>query len=90
MKMLEITALSNGAHNNQTFHGELPEGWAVIPDDIPLPCFPFGEVEVAEVDGIMTVTNWTAGVMPEPVPMPEPEPTADDLIDILLGVTSNE
>ncbi len=66
MKMLEIAALPNGAHKNQTYHGNLPEGWAVVPADMTLDNFPFGEVEVAEVDGAMTVTKWTAGVMPEP------------------------
>lgn len=27
---------------------------------------------------------------PEPEPLPEPEPTAEELIDIMLGVASNE
>ena len=66
MKMLEIAALPNGAHKNQTYHGVLPDGWAVIPDDMETPNFPFGEVEVAEIDGLPTVVKWTAGVMPEP------------------------
>lgn len=92
MKMLEIKALLNGAHRNQDYHGVLPEGWALIPADMETPNFPFGEVEVAEVDGMMTVTKWTPGEVPEPEPepIPEPEPTADELIDILLGVTSDE
>ena len=29
MIMLEIVALDNGAHRNQTYHGNLPDGWAV-------------------------------------------------------------
>jgi hypothetical protein len=86
MRIIEITALDNGAHRNQTFHGVLPEGWAVIPDDMETENFPFGEVEVAEVDGVMTVTKWTPGVMPEPEPIPEAEPTTEDILNAMLGV----
>ena len=71
MKMLEIKALPNGAHDNQDYYGVLLDGWAVVPDDMDTPNFPFGEVEVAEVDGVMTVTKWTAGELPEPE-MPDP------------------
>ena len=49
MKMLEIIALPNGAHRNQTFHGNLPDGWAMIPDEMQLENFPFGEVTVENV-----------------------------------------
>lgn len=67
MKMLEFNALSNGAHRNQDIHGALPDGWAVIPDGMTLEAFPFGEVEAAmdEETGLMTVTKWTPGTMPE-------------------------
>nr|DAG20713.1 MAG TPA: protein of unknown function DUF4376 [Caudoviricetes sp.] len=67
MQMLEISALFNGAHSNQTYHGFLPSGWAVIPDDMTLEAFPFGEVEAAvdEETGLMTVTKWAPGMMPE-------------------------
>ena len=93
MYMLEITALDNGAHRNQTYHGVLPDGWAVIPDAMgELENFPFGEVTVAEVKGVPTVTNWIPLPMPEPEPVPEPEhePTAEELLDIMLGVTVDE
>ena len=86
MQMIEIAALDNGAHNNQTYHGFLSDGWAVIPDDMECENFPFGEVEAEEIDGLMTVTKWIPGEIPEPEPEPEPEPTADELMDILLGV----
>jgi hypothetical protein len=50
MKMLEIIALPNGAHRNQTFHGNLPDGWAVIPDDMEIPeTFPFVNIEAEEI-----------------------------------------
>lgn len=48
-RIVEIKALPNGAHNNQAYHGVLPDGWAIIPDDMELPNFPFGEVEAEAV-----------------------------------------
>lgn len=81
MQMLEISALSNGAHSNQTYHGFLPDGWAIIPDGMTLEAFPFGEVKAAvdEETGLMTVTKWTPGTLPEPEPGPEPGPTVEEL-----------
>lgn len=51
MKIVEITVLDNGAHRNQEASSgiTIPDGWAVIPDDMETPNFPFGEVEVEEV-----------------------------------------
>lgn len=75
MKIIEIAPLDNGAHRNQ--NGGLsvvPSGWAAIPADMECKNFPFGDVEVAEINGVMTVTKWTPGVMPEPEPIPGPEP----------------
>lgn len=73
MKIVEIKALENGAHRNQTIYGVIPvpDGWAVIPDDMVCENFPFGEVEVEDVNGVITVTKWTAGNIPAP---PEPTP----------------
>ena len=88
MRIIEIAPLENGAHRNQ--NGGLsvvPEGWAVIPADMICENFPFGEVEVAEIDGVMTVTKWTPGEMPAPEPIPEPEPTTDDILNAMLGVS---
>lgn len=77
MKLIEITALSNGAHRNQTYNGStVPDGWAVIPDGMAVPdTFPFVNLTV---DG-QTVTSMTAGTIPEPEPEPDPEPTAEDI-----------
>ena len=74
MRAIEIAALSNGAHRNQTGLDVLPDGWAKIPDEMETQNFPFGEVTAAEIDGVMTVTSWIPGTMPEPAPEPEPEP----------------
>lgn len=93
MRIVEIKALDNGAHNNQTIDGvfaEIPDGYAVIPDDMICENFPFGEVKAEEIDGVMTVTEWIASEIPKPEPMPEPEPTAEELLDILLGVKNDE
>lgn len=65
MRIIEIAPLSNGAHRNQmgTF-SVVPEGWAVIPANITCENFPFGEVEVAEINGVMTVTKWIPSEIP--------------------------
>lgn len=89
MRIIEINALDNGAHRNQTGNfSAVPDGWAVIPDNMVCENFPFGEVEVAEIDGIMTVTKWTPGIMPEPEPEPEPEPTQLDIIEAQVTYTA--
>ena len=85
MRIIEITSLSNGAHRNQSCNFlTVPDGWAVIPDTIDTENFPFGEVEVEEVNGVMTVTKWTAGTMPDPEPEPEAEPTEADDTNAML------
>ena len=65
MNIIEISPLSNGAHRNQTgSFATVPIGWAIIPNDIETPNFPFGEVVVKEIDGVTTVTSWTPGIIP--------------------------
>ena len=83
MRAIEIAALDNGAHRNQTGMSVLPDGWAMIPDDMVYENFPFGEVTAAEIDGVMTVTSWIPGTMPEPAPAPEPSPTIEDRVAAL-------
>lgn len=95
MRIIEIEALSNGAHRNQTISTEspLPEGYAVIPEDMDTPNFPFGEVTTEEIDGVMMVTKWVAGTIPTPEAETETEVSeleqlrADiDYIAIMTGV----
>ena len=84
MRIIEITALPNGAHRNQTGTlSTIPSGWAVIPDDMETPNFPFGEVTVDDTQTPPVVTGWTAGTIPEPEPEPEPEPTTEERIAAL-------
>lgn len=87
MQMLEIIALDNGAHRNQTYNGVLPDGWAMLPDDMECENFPFGEVEAEEIDGVMTVTKWAAGIIPEPEPIPEPEEEPDVYDELAAAYT---
>lgn len=80
MIIIEIAPLENGAHRNQTCKLEtIPEGWAVVPDDLSTENFPFGEVAVEEINGVPTVTNWVPVTIPEPEPV-EPEPSTEEIL----------
>lgn len=86
MRIIKIEKTESGAHCNQTINylSKIPEGWALIPEEMVTENFPFGEVTVEEIDGVMTVTSWTQGEIPEPTPEPMPEPTAQDDTDAIL------
>ena len=74
IRIVEINPLPNGAHRNQSGNFKnIPDGWAVIPDNITTENFPFGEIEAEEINGVMTVTKWTAGKAPRPFPTFEDE-----------------
>ena len=96
MRIVQIEPLENGAHRNQTSDNlsVIPNGWAVIPEDMVTENFPFGDLTAEEINGVMTVTSWAPGVIPEPDPEPvldvENNPSASELIDILLGVNADE
>lgn len=80
MRIVEIAALENGAHRNQTgAFSVIPEGWAMIPEDMVLPdTFPF--VSLAVENGI--VTHMSAGTVPDaPVTV---ERTIQDEMDSIL------
>lgn len=82
MRIIEIAALSNGAHRNQDGNfSTVPSGWAVIGADEVLQNFPFGSFKIEEVNGVtyMVKGSWIAGELPAPEPEPEPEPTAEDV-----------
>lgn len=97
MRIVEIAALPNGAHRNQTgVQFTIPEGWAMIPEGMETPNFPFGQVTAADVNGVMTVTGWVAVELPGPTPeeltaqLQEAKDTAiaeskTDLADYLLA-----
>ena len=84
MHIIKIEPFENGSHDNcNGFIGDLPVGWAMIPGGMEMENFPFGTVEAAEIDGVMTMTGWTPGEMPEPEPEPEPEPSTEERIAAL-------
>lgn len=92
MRIIEIEALKNGAHRNQTssVHVPLPDGWAIIRSDKELENFPFGSFEVEEVDGVsyMVEDSWVPGEVPEPEPEPDPEPTQLDILEAQVTYTA--
>lgn len=66
MRIVEIKPLSNGAHRNQSNNlDKIPNGWAVVPNDLEVENFPFGDLKAERINGIMTVTKWIAGIKPE-------------------------
>ncbi len=81
MRIIEIEALKNGGHRNQSVSlSKVPEGWAMIPGDMELPStFPFVDIEVE--DGV--VVSMTEGVVPER-PIVIAEPSAQDDTDSML------
>lgn len=83
MTIIEISALENGAHRNQTgTMCTIPDGWAVIPDGMEIENFPFGNVTVEEINGVMTVTSWTPGTIPTPEQEPSVQ-TVDERVETL-------
>ena len=89
MRFIQISSFENGAHNNQTINSvdpsvfPVPDGWAVIPDTLDTPNYPFGDITVDETQTPPVVTSWTPLPIPEPEPAPDPEPTADERISAL-------
>ena len=73
MKLIRIEPFANGGHANQTIEQQIPvpEGWAVIPEEMELENFPFGDVTAEEMNGVMTATGWIPGRMPESEPVEE-------------------
>lgn len=80
MRIIEIQPLDNGAHRNQSgSFRTIPDGWAVIPEWVDTPNFPFGSVTVEDVKGVPTVTEWEPGTIPEPEHV-DPEPTTEEVL----------
>lgn len=77
MNYIKIASNENGTHNNQ-FGGAHPgEGWAIIPDNFPLPStFPCASIEVE--DGIVI------SMEPQELPVPEPQEETPSLEEIVL------
>ena len=87
MQIIEIAALENGAHNNQTSSAikAPPPGWAEIPAGMAVPeTFPCVDLEV---EGNVVV-KMTAGTVPEPEPAAEPAPTQLDRVEAQATYTA--
>lgn len=83
MKIIMIAPYENGAHENQevSMLSEIPEGWAIIPDDMEIPdTFPFVSVQV---EGNV-VTAMEPGVVPEPVPVVQEPSELEDIQAMLV------
>ena len=86
MTIIKIEPYENGAHDNNIIHGvnpstfPIPDGYAIIPDNMPIPdTFPFVDITV-EGDGPPVVTGMTAGVVPPSPPEPEPDPSEIEVL----------
>ena len=63
MLIIETTALSNGAHRNQTYSGtEIPEGWIAVPADMEAEakaCLPFIVLDINDEGILVGITEDT-------------------------------
>lgn len=85
MQIVEITALENGAHRNQDgFIGDVPAGWAAIPDGMDTPNFPFGDIAVDETQTPPVVIAWT------PLPVPDDPPPENAPLTVEARLTALE
>lgn len=84
MIIIQIEPLLNGAHRNQKTNCSVtvPEGWAIIPDGMDTPNFPFGDITVDNKTPPV-VTSWTPLPIPDPEPEPDPAPTTDERVAAL-------
>lgn len=84
MWIIDLTPLAPGVYNDHRADHITapPDGWAVIPDDFPVPStYPrLGSIEASEIDGVMTVTAMTGGTLPDP----EPEHISGDRVTVRL------
>lgn len=89
MRLIKIQAETSGGHAYQVSDSisVVPNGWAVVPDNMETPNVPYGDITVEELDGVMTVTSWTARDNPEPSEPIEREATTAEILDAMLGVT---
>lgn len=100
-RLIEIKALENGSHRNQTATDitPTPRGWAVIPDDMETPNFPFGDIEVEdanimglvgvdgeEVEKVIGTEKRVTKWIPGVVPEAEPTPDPEPTTEELLNI----
>ena len=67
IRIIKPEELWTGAHCNLEVNTleECPPDWAVVPDTLNTPNYPYGKVTVADRgDGILEVTSWEANPIP--------------------------
>lgn len=85
MQIIEIASLENGSHNNRVGDfAEVPTGWAVIPDSMETPNFPFGDLTVDETQTPPVMASWT------PLPVPDDPPPEDAPLTVEARLTALE
>lgn len=89
MHIIDLTPLEEGVYNDHKADHITapPDGWAMIPEDFPLPStFPrLGSIEAKVKSGVMTVTTMTEGTLPEPV---AETPSQLDIIEAQVTYTA--
>ena len=92
MTIIKIEPYENGAHDNNTIYGAdsatfpVPEGYAIVPDDMPIPeTCPFVDITVTKSKP-PRVKTMTAGTVPQPEPEPY-IPTTEDRLTALEAAT---
>ena len=67
MLIIEITAQNNGAHRNQSGHGNIPDGWVLVPPELEAEArsyLPFIDLDIQ--DGVLVgVSQGTQIISPE-------------------------
>lgn len=88
MRLIKIEAETSGGHAYQTIDSisTIPNGWAVVPDDMETPNLPYGDITVEDIGGVMTVTSWVARETPEPTEPTDREPSTEEILNAMLGV----
>ncbi len=88
MRIIKITSNKYGGHENQGWDDvfSLPKDYAVIPDNMETENFPFGEIETKVIDGVLTVTKWIPGTIPETPEAEKPITQAERLAALEAAV----
>lgn len=89
MTIIEIEALSNGAHRNQSGVDTCPEGWAVVPDEFLALWQESGPfVTITAENGVVTFMAAAERPEPEPEPVSETDQRLQDLEDAVVELAA--
>lgn len=101
MRLIEIKD-KNGFHNFQSINilSKIPQGWAVIPEDMETPNLPYGDITVEDIPKMAIETNeegeeievvvgyipTVTSWTPREMPEPTPEPEPEPTSDELMDI----